>query len=64
MNLSLKCPINYPMPKPYNTSVKYIFDNEADELPKLVESDMTNKPMGPCHSKETSFLYNFSNKVS
>ena len=42
------------MPKPYIISLKDLFDNEGGELPKLVESNMTNKPMGPSHFDETS----------
>ena len=45
MKLSLKCPINYRKPKPYIKSLKDLFDLEGGELPKLVESNMTNKPM-------------------
>ena len=56
MNLSLKYPVNYPMPKPYITSLKDLFDPEGGDLPKLVEGNMTNKPMGPSHSDETSIL--------
>ena len=52
------------MPKPYITSLKDLFEPEGDEFSKLVESDMTNKPMGPCHSEETSILYNLSTKVN
>ena len=51
MNLSLKCPVNYLMPKPYITSLKGLFVPEGGELPKLVES---NKPTRPSHSDETS----------
>ena len=54
MNLSLKCSVNYIKPKSYTTSLKDLFDLEDIELPKLVESNMTNKPMGPSHSDETS----------
>ena len=56
MNLSLKYPFNYQMPKPYITSLKDLFDPEGGELPKLVESNMTNKLMGPSHSDGTSIL--------
>ena len=56
MNLSLKCLVNYPIPKPYITSLKDLFDLEGGEFPKLVESNMTNKPMRPSHSNETSIL--------
>ena len=56
MNLSLKYPVNYPMTKPYITSLKDLFVPEGGELPKLVESNMTNKPMGPSHSNETFIL--------
>ena len=56
VNLSFKCPINYPMPKPYIISLKDLFDLKGGELPKLVENDMTNKPMRPYHSKETTIL--------
>ena len=38
------------MPKSYIRSLKDLFDPEGGELPKLVENDMTNKPMGPYHS--------------
>ena len=44
------------MPKAYITSLKDLFDPEGGELPKLVENNMTNKPMGPYHSKETTIL--------
>ena len=54
MNLSLKCSVNYIKPKSYITSLKDLFDLEDSELPKLVESNMTNKPMGPSHFDETS----------
>ena len=47
MNLNLKCPVNYPIPKLYITSLKDVFDPEGGVLPKLVQSNMTNKPMGP-----------------
>ena len=47
MNLSLKCPVNYTMPKPYITGIEYLIDLEGGDIPKLVESNMTNKPMGP-----------------
>ena len=64
MNLSIKCPVNYLMPKSYITRRKYLFDPKGGELPKLVESNMTNKPMGPSHSDETSILYNGSHKAT
>ena len=44
------------MPKPYITSLKDLFDPKGGELPKLVENDMTNKPMEPYRSKETTIL--------
>ena len=47
VNLSPKCLINYPMPKPYITSLEDLFDLEGSDVPKLVESNMTNKPIGP-----------------
>ena len=47
VNLSLKCPINNPIPKPYITSLKDLFDLEGGVMPTLVENNMTNKPMGP-----------------
>ena len=47
VNLNLKCPIIYPMPKPYIISLEVLFDHEGGDLPKLVESNMANKPMGP-----------------
>ena len=47
VNLILKCPIIYLMPKPYNTSLEDLFDPEGGDVPKLVENNMTNKPMGP-----------------
>ena len=47
MNLSLKCLVNYPMPKPYIISLEDLFDLEGDVMPKLVKINMTNKPMGP-----------------
>ena len=47
VNLSLKCPIIYPMPKPYITSLEDLFDSEGGDVPKLVENNMTNKPKGP-----------------
>ena len=47
VNLSLKCPIIYLMHKPYITSLEDIFDHEGGDVPKLVENNMTNKPMGP-----------------
>ena len=47
VNLNLKCPIIYLKPKPYNTSLEYLFDPEGSDVPKLVENNMTNKPMGP-----------------
>ena len=47
VNLSFKFPINHPMPKPYITSLKDLFDPEGGVTPKLVESNMTNKSMGP-----------------
>ena len=37
----------YPMPKPYITCLEDLFDPKSGEVPKLVESNMTNKPMGP-----------------
>ena len=46
-SLNTKCPVNYLKPKPYITSLKDLFDLEGGELPKLVESNMTNKPMRP-----------------
>ena len=47
VNLSLKCPIVYPLPKPHITSLEDLFDLEDGNVPKLVENNMTNKPMGP-----------------
>ena len=47
INLSLKCPIIYPNPKPYITSLEDLFDPIGSDVPKLVENNMTNKPMGP-----------------
>ena len=47
MNLSLKCLVNYPMPKPYITCLEDLFDSEGGDVPKLVENNMTNKPMRP-----------------
>ena len=47
VNLSPKCLINYPMPKPYIKSLEGLFDPEGGDVLKLVESNMTNKPMGP-----------------
>ena len=47
VNLSLKCPIIYPMPTPYITSLEHLFDPEGSDVPKFVENNMTNKPMGP-----------------
>ena len=47
VNLSPKCQINYPMPKPYITSLEDVFDPEGGDVPKLVDSNLTNKPMGP-----------------
>ena len=35
------------MPKPYITSLEDLFDPEGGDMPKLVENNMTNKPMGP-----------------
>ena len=35
------------MPKPYITSLEDLFDLEGGVMPKLVESNMTNKTMGP-----------------
>ena len=52
------------MLKPYITSLQDLFDHEGGELPKLVENDMTNKPMGPDISKETAILYNRSHKAA
>ena len=45
VNLGLKCPIIYPMPKPYITSLEDLFYPECGDVPKLVENNMTNKPM-------------------
>ena len=36
-----------PNPKPYITSLEDLFDPKGGDVPKLVESNMTNKPMGP-----------------
>ena len=47
VNLSLKYPITYLMPKPYITSLEDLFDLEGGDVPKLVENNMTNKPIGP-----------------
>ena len=47
VNLSLKSPIIYRMLEPYITSLEDLFDPECGDGPKLVESNMTNKPMGP-----------------
>ena len=47
VNLSLQYLIIYPMLKPYITSLEDLFDPEGSDAPKLVESNMTNKPMGP-----------------
>ena len=47
VNLSFKCPIIDPIPKPYITSLEDLFDLEGSDVPKLVENNMTNKPMGP-----------------
>ena len=47
MKLALKCQVNYPMPKPYIISLKDLFDPESGELPKSVENNVTNNPMGP-----------------
>ena len=47
VNFSLKFPVIYPIPKPYNTSLKDLFDLEGCVLPTLVENNMTNKPMRP-----------------
>ena len=46
VDMNKKCQIIYPMPKPYNTSLEDLFDPEGSVVPKLVESNMTNKPMG------------------
>ena len=35
------------MPKPYITSLEDLFDPEGGVMPKLVDSNMTNKSMGP-----------------
>ena len=47
VNLSLKCPVIYSIPKPYITSLKDLFDPECGVLPTLVNNNMTNKPIGP-----------------
>ena len=47
VNLSLECPLNYLRPNTYITSLKDLFHLEGGELTKLVDSNMTNKPMGP-----------------
>ena len=47
VDMNQKYLIIYPMPKPYNTSLEDLFDPEGSALPKLVEINMTNKPMGP-----------------
>ena len=47
VNLSLKCPIIYLMPKPYITSLEDLFDPEGGDVPKLVENNITDKPMEP-----------------
>ena len=47
VNMSLKFPIIYPIPKPYITDLKDLFDLEGSVLPTLVEINITNKPMGP-----------------
>ena len=35
------------MPKPYIMSLEEIIHPEGGVMPKLVESKMTNKPLGP-----------------
>ena len=47
VNFSLKCPIIYPMPKPYITSLEDLFGSEGSDVPKLMENNMINKPMRP-----------------
>ena len=56
VSLSLKRPIIYQIPKPYITSLEDLFDPESSDMPKLVENNMTNKPMGLSHFDETSIL--------
>ena len=46
MNLNLKCLVNYLMPKTYITNLQDLFDLEGGVMPKLVESNMTKKPLG------------------
>ena len=46
VNLSLKCPFIYQVPKSYITSSKGLFDSEGCVMSTLVENNMTNKPMG------------------
>ena len=45
VNLSLKCPIIYQVPKPYITSSKDLFDSEGCVVSTLVENNITNKAM-------------------
>ena len=35
------------MHKPYITRLEDLFDPEGGDVPKLVENNMTNKPIGP-----------------
>ena len=56
VSLSLKRQIIYQIPKPYITSLEDLFDPESSDMPKLVENNMTNKPMVLSHFDETSIL--------
>ena len=65
VNSIFKCPVTYPTPKPYITSLEDLLYPKGGVLPTLVENNMTNKPMGPKSIKETSiFFYIVSHKVT
>ena len=47
VNMNLKCTVIYLSTLAINYKLKDLFDPEGCVMPTLVESNMTNKPMGP-----------------